>query len=49
MLLHTGVKGVFVFLALVMALSIIVIIAWGPRTLGRSLDEIGRPIAGDRA
>jgi hypothetical protein len=43
MLLKTGVQGVFVFLALVMAMSIVVIIVWGPRTLGRSLDEIEGP------
>jgi putative MFS transporter len=40
MLLKTGVQGVFVFLALVMAVSLGVIIVWGPRTLGQSLDEI---------
>src|ERR1700716_2576925 len=33
MLLKTGVQGVFVFLALVMAVSIIVITVWGPRPL----------------
>jgi putative MFS transporter len=49
MLLHTGVQGVFVFLALVMAVSITVITVWGPRTLGQSLDEIGMPTAYERA
>jgi putative MFS transporter len=49
MLLKTGVQGVFVFLALVMAVSIIVITVWGPRTLGQSLDEIGMPTAYERA
>jgi putative MFS transporter len=44
MLLHTGVPGVFVFLALVMAVSISVISIFGPRTLGRSLDEIAMPV-----
>jgi putative MFS transporter len=49
MLLKTGVQGVFVFLALVMAVSLSVIIVWGPRTLGQSLDEIDMPIACDKA
>jgi putative MFS transporter len=47
MLLHAGVRGVFVFLALVMAVSIVAITVWGPRTLGRSVDEIGMPVAPD--
>jgi putative MFS transporter len=49
MLLKTGVQGVFVFLALVMAVSLSVIIVWGPRTLGQSLDEVDMPIACDKA
>jgi putative MFS transporter len=49
MLLRTGVQGVFVFLALVMAVSIVVITVLGPRTLGRSLDEIGMPVASIKA